>query len=164
MLLLTSLTHNQFIFYNDRTNRVFYSDFYYDIQSSLQAFNTVSNVYQLKGRTYVLPALSQDIFDITDINPVFHFNWCFGTNDNSEKQIRRLTNEINIIKGRDAFKYEHEAVGNGKILNHHFIRVFETSRFNIAILEYNNDYKHVIIDKTKNQSYTFNNFREGVVL
>lgn len=55
-------------------------------------------------------------------------------------------------------------VGQGKAINHSIVKINETSRYLMAVIEYNNEFKNVIIDKKEGKSYVFRAFREGISL
>jgi len=66
------------------------------------------------------------------------------------------------MENRENYLLPWQAVGKSKILNHHIVKSFENNRFRIAAVEFDNDYKFVVIDKTNNQTVVFNSFREGI--
>lgn len=164
ILLLTSFSYDQIILYCKNSDSIVYGGFNTNIPKTLIPFNIDRNIYQIDGRTYVMPPLCQTVYDFTDINPSPHFHWCFGLENNTEDQINRLKEEIKHRQRPNEYRFRHEAVGKNKILNHFIINVFETSRFNIAKLEFDNNWKSVIIDKNSQKSYVFTTFKEGVIL
>ena len=165
ILLIASVTYEQFLFYNLNQVRVDTAYYTFDVPSTLEGFTPLNNVYQLEGRTYALPGLSQEMIDVSDISPVPYFTWCFGPDNNSEEQINRLLQEIRALQPMSGRLFHPlQAVGPGRILNHHIMAVFETPRFRIALVEYNNQLKHVVIDKKQEKIHVFHAFKEGIVL
>jgi len=163
VLLITSITNEQLVFFCLNENRVINKDFLQE--EFLQAFTPNFNVYQMDGRTFVLPALNQQVFDVSNIEPVPHFRWNFGKHDNTEKQFQQLRDEINKrVSPTDFFYFFHEAVGQSNILHQHIYKVFETSRFSIALVEFENNWRHVIVDKSTGEIRVFNHFGEQVSL
>jgi len=165
ILLIASITYEQLLFYNLNQAQVDTAYYTWDVPSTLKGFLPTENVYQLEGRTYALPALSREMMDVSEIHPVPYFTWCFGPDNNSEEQITRLLEEIRGVQPRTAqLMFAFQSVGPGKILNHHITGVFETPRFRIALVEHNNQMKHVVIDKKDEKTYVFQTFEEGIIL
>ena len=165
ILLITSITYEQLVFYNLNKAQVDSAYYSWDVQSTLEGFTPMRNVYQLEGSTFVLPGLSQEMMDVSDIRPVPYFAWCFGTDNNSDEQISRLLQEIRALEPMSGrLMHPMQGVGQGKILNHHIMGVSETPRFRIALVEHNNQLKHVVIDKMEDKTHVFHTFKEGVVL
>ncbi len=159
VLLIHSFNHYQLVFYSLNEEKVIHTD--YPILHDSGSFSPWLNVYQSGERTYVLPNLGQDVMDVTEINPVKHFTWDFGDNNNTEKQIDKL---INLLEEDHYDGCVHEAVGRDKLLNHYFIWLHETDRFRVAVVEFDNAFKHIIIDNQTNEVHVFDYFKEGVSL
>lgn len=162
IILVTSITNNQLVFFDLNQQKVVEKKFEFPIEGPLDAFSPRQNVYQHNGRTFVLPYMGSDVYDVTEINPIPHFRWDFGPANNSKEQIESLISKIGS-RQRDITFY-HEEVGKGKILNHHIVEVYETSRFKIALIEYDNNFRHVFIDKASNDSHVFDHFKEEISL
>ena len=163
VLLLSSISNEQLVFFSLKENRVIKKDFHQEV--FLQAFAPTNNVYQFDGYTYALPALSQQVISVTETEPHSHYYWCFGKHDNTDKQIDILRKEIEKrTSPYDFFYYAHEAVGKGNFLHQHIWKVFETSRFSIALVEFDNNWRHVVIDKSTGEIRVFNHFEEQVSL
>ncbi len=162
ILMLSSVTNEYLTFYNRNDKKVAGNDYF--MKEFLQAF-LPRNEYQLNGKTYVIPPLSQQVMDVSDVIPDSSFAWCFGQNNNTQQQIDRLRKEIESMHDyRSFFQFPHEAVGQGKYLNNHIVKVGETERYRIALVEYNNDNMHVVIDKKENKTHIFSQFTENLSL
>ncbi|MBW6537757.1 MAG: 6-bladed beta-propeller [Mariniphaga sp.] len=162
IILLTSITNYQLVFFDLNQHKVVEKKFEFPIEGPLDAFSPRHNVYQYKGRTFVLQYLGNVVYEITELDTLPHFKWDFGPGNNSKEQIERLISKIGS-RQNDIASY-HDEVGKGKILNHHIVKVYETSRFKIALIEYDNNFRHVFIDKTSNDSRVFNHFTEEISL
>lgn len=164
-LLITSITYEQFVFYNTTEDKILHKFHAFDVPSTLNAFMPSRNVYQLEGKTYGLPALSNDIMDLSGIYPELHFTWCFGPHNNSEAQINRLISEIKAdppMSGAMMFPFQH--VGRGKTLSSHILEVLETPRYHIAVVQTDQEEKFVVRDKQDNSTKVFSGFSEGFTL
>lgn len=162
IILVSSITNYQLVFFDLNQQKVVENKFEFPIEGPLDAFSPRHNVYQYHGRTFVLPFLGSDVYDVTEINLAQHFRWNFGPTNNSKEQIESLISKIGS-RQKDITFY-HDEVGKGKILNHHIVKVNETPRYKIALIEYDNYFRHVFIDKTSNDSHVFNHFKEGISL
>lgn len=162
IILLSSITNNQLIFFNLNQQKVIGKEIEFPIEGPLDAFSPRNNVYKFNGRTFVLPFLGRQIYEITGTELVPHLEWDFGTNNNSIEQIETLIAKIDSRQGD--IRYFHNEVGKNKILNHHIIKVYETSRYTLALLEFDNHFRHVFRDKNTQNSYVFNHFKEEIGL
>lgn len=165
VLLIYSLTKDQLVFYNLKQDTAVSALYDRNVPSTLEGFIAYNHVYQLDGRTYALPSLSQEMVDITDIEPVPHFSWCFGRDNNTPQQIEQLLQEIrNRQMGEEGYGVAMQGVGKGKVMTNSIRMVFETLRFMIALVEYDGQLKHVVIDKRTDETFVFNAFKENVGL
>ncbi len=160
LLLLTSLNYEHLRFYSLKEDKTVYADFAYDVP--LRAFSPLDNVYFFNNEVYFLPALSSDIVNVTNMYPEPYFTWCFGGDNNSEQQINRLLKELS--NRQKQYIVPFQGVGKNKFLNHYILKSFENERFRIAAIEFDDDFKFVIIDKNKNQRLVFSAFKEGIRL
>lgn len=161
-LLLSALNDFQLIFYCRESKEVFHKDFPYPLIEGVIPFIPMFNVYQQNHRTYALPVFDSKVYDVTEINPDLHFYWQFGKHDNSEFQTKLLLEELSA-KGPMPYKFHHELVGPGKFLHHYIYKVAETSRFHIAVLEFDSDWMQVVVDKKSGENFVFRSFDEGIV-
>jgi len=161
LLFVTSITHEHINFYCLKSGTVVYAGYDYSkwVPSTVGPFSN-SKVYRHNNRLYTLLPLSQEIVDITDgkLIPVYH--WDFGKFNNSANQWTNLLDELSGEKAN--MRYLFEAVGRGKSLHHAIWDVSENKKFRLAILEFDNNWKHVITEKESGQKYVFNEFSEGV--
>ncbi len=165
ILLLISSNNEQLVFYSTNEKIVVHKDFPRVYRRGIGAFAPTYNTYQLNQRTYVLPTLSQELFDITEINPEPYYSWDFGGHNNSRQQIDQLKADNENRPPHIPNLVSHaEAVGEGRKLNHHIIGAYETDRFRIAFLEFSDDFKHVVYDKHTGKQHVFVNFKEGIIL
>ena len=162
LLILISITFERLQFYSLKEEKIKYADLEFDI-SSLQAFTPRDNIYFFDEKVFLLIPLSSEIADVSTMIPESYFTWCFGPNNNSSEQVSRLLEDIKFkMENRENYLHPWQAVGKNKTLNHHIVKSFENNRFRIAAVEFDNDYKFVVIDKTNNQTVVFNSFREGI--
>lgn len=163
ILLLISVTYDNLQFYSLKEDKIVYSDFNYDVPSTLHAFDPTDNVYFFDDKVLFLVPLSREIVDISAMVPEARYTWCFGDQNNSEQQIDRLIEEINIKQQIPEYiTLPYKVVGKNKILNHQIMRSFENERFRIAAIEFNNNFKFVINDKTEDRTFLFTSFEEGI--
>jgi hypothetical protein len=162
-ILLISITGDQLIYFCRKNKEIIKTDFPMAISEGVfPFFPTYRNFYQFNNRSFFLPVLSQQVFDITNMKPQPYFLWNFGIKNNTEKHYSNLIKDLSIEGSRNMAPFDF--VGHGKTINNDIVKIAETSRYKIAIIEYNSDYKHVIIDKELGSNYVFRAFREGVSL
>lgn len=163
ILLLISGTGYEVQWYSIKEQRIIHKEFKLP-EFALGRFRTsVNGAYQYGTRTYLLPALQRIIYDVTGFEPKKHFQWSFGKLNNSPQQIKRLIETLeNMRPGEELWL--NDAVAGQNLINYHIFSVYENSRFKIAILEFDNDFKHVFVDKHNSERYVFNNFKEDIAL
>ncbi len=152
------------MYYSLKDSRVIEKHFTVRDRRATGPFSALGNVYQYNGRTYYLPELSQELFDVTEINPELYFTWDFGAQNNSKQQVDQLITDNKARTRNLAYVSHAEAVGEGRTLNHHIVGVYETARFRIAFLEFSDDFMHVVYDKHTGEQHVFVNFKEGNIL
>lgn len=161
-LLVTSVADEQLLFVNMNTGEVLQKSFPYPTsQQHLEAFTPLELIYLYKGNIYIMPALSQKIQRVDGHSFELHYKWNFGKQNNSPEQLQKLIDEI---KAGNKSTYPYEGVGSGKLLNHHFLFLFETERYHLAILEFDNDFVHVVYDKENDKPNVFKSFSEDISL
>jgi hypothetical protein len=164
LLLLISVTYERLQFYSLNEEKIIYADFTYDVPSTLHAFDPTDNVYFFEDKVLFFVPLSREILDVTQMVPKPYFTWCFGANNNSEQQINRLIEEINIKQQMPEYiTLPYEVVGKGRLLNHQIMRSFENNRFRIAAIEFDDNFKFVIQDKSEHLNLVFTSFEEGIL-
>lgn len=165
VLLLISLTNERLQFYSMKQEKVLYAYFNYKVPSTLHSFDNFIDVSFLGDKILFLAPLSREIVDVSSLYPEPHFTWCFGSNNNSDQQINRLIELINVKQEIPEYiNYPFQAVGKGKILHHHIMKSFENERFRIATVEFDNGFKFVVMDKAEGKTIVFDSFSEGFLV
>lgn len=164
-LLLISITADQLIYFCRDKEEIILTQFPMAIENGVFPFAPSRySFYSFNGRNFFLPVLSQEIADITGALPQPYYAWDFGTHNNSPKQIEQLIQELRTLGSETNYKGPWDFIGRGKPISQYIVKVFETTRYKIAIVEFENDYKHVIIDKKEGTHYVFKGFKEGISL
>ena len=161
LLLLISVTYEHLLFYSLKEDKTVYAAYPYDFRPNA-AFSPIDNVYFFNNEVFFSPPLGSDIVNVTNMNPEPYFTWCFGPDNNSDQQINRLLKELS--NRQKHYMLPYQAVGKNKILNHYILKSFENGRFRIAAIEFDYDFKFVVIDKNKDQTLVFSAFKEGIRL
>jgi len=158
-LLFTSISEFHLLFYSIEDEKVFKTEF--QIPTFLQKFSPYNRIAQYDGKTLCIPALSQEVYDISSTNPLLFYNWNFGTLNNSGKQINKLINELSDPKYFNQ-PLDIDVTVKDKKLNQYILQVIENKRYRMAIIETGNDFKYAISDKVSRHSYVFSRFNEGI--
>ncbi len=165
LLLLISITDENLLFYSLKEDKIVYSNYAYDVPSTLHAFAPRDNVYFFDNEIYFSPPLSSGIVNLTKIYPEPYFTWHFGPDNNSDRQISRLLEEIKTKQNmRENISFPYQTVGKNKILHHYILKSFENGRFRIAAVEFDDDFKFVVIDKKMDKTLIFNSLNEDIRL
>lgn len=161
-LLVTSVNYEQLLFIDFETGEVIRKTISYPtLQKQLNAFAPIEAIYQFEDNVYFMPILTQEIHMVDDLSTKLHFRWDFGKQNNTKKHYETLIGEI---EGGRKYTLPYEGVGNGKPLNHQFIFAFETKKFHLAILEYNDSFMHILFNKDTEKAKVFKTFTENVSL
>ncbi|MFW6326866.1 MAG: 6-bladed beta-propeller [Bacteroidota bacterium] len=162
-IVLISITGDQLVFFCRNKREIIETDFPMAISTGVSPFSpSYRSFYQLEDKSFFIPVFSQQIYDISDLQPQPHYKWDFGVNNNTREEYNNLISELKSKESRKMSKIDF--VGRGKAINHSIVKIDETSRYIMAVIEYNNDFKNVIIDKKEDKSYVFRAFKEGVSL
>lgn len=106
-----------------------------------------------------------EVLNLSDANHKVVYSWNFGAKNNTSKQISILMDYLKFQeqnrKQRPVLK---DLIGEGKFLNYYIYNSFESNRYRMAILEYNNDILLVFKDKREKQDYVFRRTSEGIHL
>lgn len=86
------------------------------------------------------------------------YRWDFLKQNNDEASIKHLKTILNR-QTTNTLDY----IGPGKHLKQFIYYVFETNRYEAALMEYNNDFLHVFHDKIKNKNIVFKRTKENTV-
>lgn len=165
LLLFFSFSNEDLLFYSLREQRILFSRMPFSSEGNLHGFIPNDNVFFYEDKVlYQLP-LSREIEDITEIHAKPYYTWCFGRYNNSDEQINNLIGELRLREqDQNNFLHPWHFVGKNKILTHHLIKSHENKRFRIAIVEFDDNFKFVIIDKTTNNVKVFSAFQEGITM
>lgn len=89
--------------------------------------------------------------------------WDFKENNNSEKDIKRLTNEIEYKSGDNHNSVMTDYIGKGKPLRQFIYTSCESNRFKIALIEHENNFLHVFHDKSNKMNRVFTRTKENTI-
>ncbi len=159
--LLTSLTENQLVFFDGNKKTVIKKDF--PLPVLIPQLIPLFNTYQLNGRTFVNPALSQVVLEVTEKENRLHYSFDYGLLNNTDRQISVLQNFFRDSPDIHSQR-RHELIRSDGYLNHKLIKVMESNRFIIKLVAIENSIKHVIIDKTLDETFVFDFFKEDIVI
>jgi hypothetical protein len=160
-LLFISYSKYHLLFFSNEAEKIIKTEF--KIPGLLQTFSPLKRVVQYENKTLFIPALSQDVYDISSTVPKLFYKWNFGVLNNSERQINTLINALQANSLSNQSIYINDVVGK-KQLNQYIIQLIENERYRIAVTEYNNDYYHVIIDKKHLKTFVIKRFEENIGL
>ena len=134
------------------------------LQDCPSFFMPSHNAYMFENSVFVLPPFENTVYKVSGQGFFPHDEWCFGENNNTPEQIERLKSNFHkwLVVRRSL--PPNAIVGKGKYLNHYLRNVRENDRFIIAQLEFNNDFKNIVIDKKTGNRRLFNQFQEGIQL
>ena len=129
----------------------------------INPFHYLHRSYTYKNATKLTTLFTNKTFDITPKGLIYSWQWDFKENNNSETQIEEIEKELTEPQ-TDNNKRIADYVGKGKHLNQYIYSNIESTRFKIAIMEYNNDFLHIFHDKKENKNYVFNRTKENTIL
>jgi len=164
-LLLISIMGDQLIFFCRDELEIIQTEFPMAIAEGIFPFSPSDmSFYQFNNRSYYLPVLGQKVADVTEMQPNPYFKWDFGPDNNSPGQYERLYNELAAIGPQASVKLYQDFVGRDKIINQAILKVAETTRYKMAVVEFDEDYKNIIIDKKEGTYFVFSGFSEEISL
>jgi hypothetical protein len=161
VLLFTSFIDYQLLYYNTRSKKEIAKALKYEV--FLHHFIPYFNTYTFNNSTFTVPAITNDIKKVTEINHEHYYSYNFGKLNNSINQINTLHNELKFQDIGENARL-HSSIGINKKLNHLIIKIFESNRFRLALVGIEEGIKHVLVDKFSRESFVFNHFNEGVFI
>ncbi len=162
LLLFVGLYEKDFILYCMKSKTIL--DRLGGCQNCPSSFSPSHNAYLFENTAFVLPPFENTVYKVSGQDFFPYKEWCFGENDNIPAQIERLkSNFFEWLVARRSI-LPNAIVGKGKYLNHYLHFVRENDRFIIAHLEFNNDFKNIVVDKKTGKRRIFNQFQEGTQL
>jgi hypothetical protein len=121
-LLFTSISEFHLLFYSIEDKKILKTEFH--IPTFLQKFSPHNRIAQYDDKTLCIPALSQEVYDISSTDPILYYNWNFGDLNNSRKQIDNLINELSDLRSINQPLDIDVAVENKK-LNQYILQIIE---------------------------------------
>ena len=151
-LLFISLNRYSLLLYEKKTNLII--DNKYESDNKYLLLSPINKTYSYNNQLFFSIPLTNDILNLNDNS---FFTWNFGKKNNTKKQIKNVTREIN--REKDPFVDFVEK----RLLNYYFIYNYETARYKICMLRYgNNKYRNLYFDKTLNKPIIFDKTIEGI--
>lgn len=106
-----------------------------------------------------------EVMNMSDVNHKVVYSWNFGEKNNTSKQISILINYLKLQEQNRTQRPDlKDLIGDGKFLNYYIYNSFESNRYRMAILEYNNDILLVFADKREKKDFVFRRTIEGIQL
>lgn len=122
-----------------------------------------SYVYHNKIRTANL--FDSKVLEISEKGLKPCYKWDFHNKNNNEEKVEKLAQILmeeryKPSSGKTILDY----VGSGKLLSQFIHRVFENDRYIIALMDYKDDFMHVIHDKKESKNFVFKRSQENTIL
>ncbi len=161
VLVISSLNPQSYFAYKRSQDKVMtFLQVHDEVVGSVRGFRPSMFFYD--GSVYCLDYLKGEVFEFAGDGFHVSHSFCFGEMDNSDAQINEVfANSLRWATERRSIQFEY-LVGRGRYLNHLITSVFENDRFFLANMEYEGDFKNIVMDKKSGNEYVFNYFREGL--
>ena len=111
--------------------------------------------YQYGESVYFVSSLTGQICKLESENYTPYLQWDFGKDNNDATDL--------LEKVRECSGTIFGEVGPGKFFRNAIYSAFENDRFNFIVLEYNNDFVHVVYDKLKKEYLVFKKTKEKTI-
>ena len=157
--LLTSITDYQTLLFNTSEETIVSYDFQLPVFAP--QLMPLHNTYQFNGRTFVNPALSREVFDVTEMHKNNHLAFDYGLLNNTERQVSLLYEAFRDLTAMGTRRL-HELIGSNGYLHHFLIKVMESNRYIVQLVAIENSIKHVVFDKVLDEIFVFASFKEDV--
>ncbi len=162
LLLFTGLYENDFILYCLKTSAII-ERFGGIGEYPPSIFLPIRHKYSFNNDWFVTPTLGNTTYKVSGSSFVPHFTWCFGKDNNTGEQVEKLKENFKRWQSASLSPIYPYIVGKGRFLNNMILSTFETVRYRAACLEFDGNFKNVVVDKKTGQNYVFDNFLEGLI-
>ena len=125
-------------------------------------FLSLDNVYSFDGNGFFFPPFESTIWKLCDEGWSIHKKFDFGPHNNDTNSTRKVFDLIPEWERENRRIMPNFFTGKGRLLNHHLIQAFETQRFLVLNIEFQNEPKNVLIDKINGKQKVFNSFSENL--
>ena len=156
--LFVSLNEYQILYFSKKENRIV-ERLYERLPALLLP---LGRSYAYNNSIYFAPLLHSETLNMSDKDRQVAYSWDFGANNNRSGRSERLLRELQNMNVRSEADYHAYVSLINSYLNHHILFTRESLRYRMAVLEYRNDYIHVLHDKRENQSIVFRKTKEGI--
>lgn len=140
-------------------NNVYKTYHLYDVMNT---FSLLGRFYIYNNKIMMVSLFDNEIYNVTFDGIEFQWKWNFGNDNNHSKKIKKLidTQVDYDPQGKESML---DYIGNNKLLNQFIYTSFESNRFNVALLEYENDFLHIFHDKKSNNNRVFKRTKENTI-
>ena len=158
--MFVSLNIHGILYFSKKENRII--ERLYERVSLPALPHPLQQSYTYNDSVFYLPTFDLVTLNMSDDDRKAAYTWNFGANNNSRSQVESFLKNVESVQIRSREDYINYLEMLSTSLNHfiHFTR--ESHRYRMAVLDYKNEFLHLVFDKLENKTVVFRKTKEGI--
>ena len=158
--LFASLNEYQILYFSKEENRI--TERLYEVRYIPFLLPPLNRLYTYNHTIFFLPIFDLATINMSNDDRKAAYTWDFGANNNSQREVESFLEYVeNLqIRSREDYISYYEKINS--TLNHLIYFNRESQRYRMAVLEYKNDYLHLVFDKLERKTVVFRETTEGI--
>jgi hypothetical protein len=159
--MFASLNNHGILYFSKEESRII--ERLYENRTRLPALpHPLEQSYTYNDSVFYLPTFDATTLNMSDVHRKTAYTWNLGVNNNSRRQIESFLKNVESVQIRSREDYISYLEMLNNSLNHfiHFTR--ESHRYRMSVLDYKNEFLHLVFDKLENKAVVFRKTKEGI--
>ena len=155
--LFVSLNNHQILYFSKKENRI--TERLYE---RIPHFSPLYRTYIYRDSVFFSPIFKNETLNMSDNNRRVAYLWDFGAKNNRPRRINAIKHETENMNIRSDEDFLQFIKLQSSSINYNILFTRETSRYRMAVLEYKNDFMHIVFDKREGKTVVFRKTQEDI--
>lgn len=137
----------------------------YDLNPPMEILCPLNRSYVYHNKVRTISLFDSKVSELSEEGLMTCCIWDFQRKNNDEGNVEKLIQFLVNERTNSGFdKTILDYVGSGKLLNQFVHKIFENDRYMILLMDYKDDFMHVIYDKKEKKNLVFKQTKENTIL
>lgn len=137
----------------------------YDLNPPMEILCPLNRSYVYHNKVRTISLFHSKVSELSEEGLMTCCIWDFQRKNNDEGNVEKLIQFLVNERTNSGFdKTILDYVGSGKLLNQFVYKIFENDRYMILLMDYKDDFMHVIYDKKEKKNLVFKQTKENTIL